>query len=341
MDVWHGLGRGFELTTCSAGASSYSVVATALLRHARPKPQYFVFSDVVEFDAAGLPKIVCFHTENNDQYEARPSRAFLQTRIEQFISDVPLAGPAEITEIRIQEIRLVPVFCLKDEELTWKVLRQELPELYRQGERLKIYPGALKDVPKDAKAKKVQSKDFLKKAAHDLLHPDVQKEMLSKIAKSFGFVSSLESGRKGRKGGKGGKGRSKGTGKGIVPEDLFPDALDDHSEHHSDDGDDGDGGEESDTSTESFERRVRHRARRVNTESVADHTGSRDFRITEAMLEKFGYTPGCPGCDAKQGAPGRHRPHTQECRAYIEQCLVNKGRQEIIEHRNERRNNAE
>ena len=40
----------------------------------------------------------------------------------------------------------------------------------------------------------------------------------------------------------------------------------------------------------------------------------RRMRITDAILEKYGFTDGCPGCQHKrEGRPG-HRPHTDECR---------------------------
>ena len=42
----------------------------------------------------------------------------------------------------------------------------------------------------------------------------------------------------------------------------------------------------------------------------------RDFRITDAHLQEFGYTLGCPGCDAKRhGTP--KRMHTNPCRTRI------------------------
>ena len=46
----------------------------------------------------------------------------------------------------------------------------------------------------------------------------------------------------------------------------------------------------------------------------ADHTGRRNFRITQALLDVYGYHPGCEGCEWKaSGLPG-HRPHSQACR---------------------------
>ena len=49
----------------------------------------------------------------------------------------------------------------------------------------------------------------------------------------------------------------------------------------------------------------------------------RNFRITEMLLEKYGRTEGCPGCEARvlgdyKMTSGSLRRHTDECRARLE-----------------------
>ena len=46
----------------------------------------------------------------------------------------------------------------------------------------------------------------------------------------------------------------------------------------------------------------------------------RDFKITNAHMEEFGYTPGCPGCDAKRHGTAR-RGHNAHCRVRIEDAI--------------------
>ena len=46
----------------------------------------------------------------------------------------------------------------------------------------------------------------------------------------------------------------------------------------------------------------------------------RDFKITDAHLEEFGFTKYCPGCDAKRHGTAR-RGHTADCRIRIEEAI--------------------
>ena len=46
----------------------------------------------------------------------------------------------------------------------------------------------------------------------------------------------------------------------------------------------------------------------------------RDFRITDKLLEKFGFTEECPGCEAKITG-GDRRGHNATCRARIEKAI--------------------
>ena len=46
----------------------------------------------------------------------------------------------------------------------------------------------------------------------------------------------------------------------------------------------------------------------------------RDFRITADLLEKFGYTADCAGCEAKILGTD-HRNHSAECRARLEKKM--------------------
>ena len=49
----------------------------------------------------------------------------------------------------------------------------------------------------------------------------------------------------------------------------------------------------------------------------------RSFRITERLLERYGRTPGCIGCEhIPSGAPGDHRGHTAECRQRIREAMI-------------------
>ena len=51
------------------------------------------------------------------------------------------------------------------------------------------------------------------------------------------------------------------------------------------------------------------------------HTGPRELRINDRLLEKFGYTPGCPGCIHKQLGLEGHRGHSTECRRRIYEAM--------------------
>ena len=46
----------------------------------------------------------------------------------------------------------------------------------------------------------------------------------------------------------------------------------------------------------------------------------RRMKITESMLQKYGYTEGCEGCRAK-AAGMTQKPHGEACRKRIEQAL--------------------
>ena len=59
----------------------------------------------------------------------------------------------------------------------------------------------------------------------------------------------------------------------------------------------------------------------------AEEVTGRNFRITESLLEKYGRTDGCPGCEASllgeySKLSGSARRHTDECRARIESQMV-------------------
>ena len=46
----------------------------------------------------------------------------------------------------------------------------------------------------------------------------------------------------------------------------------------------------------------------------------REFKITKAILERFGYTPGCKGCAAAMAGTDARR-HADECRSRIEEAI--------------------
>ena len=49
----------------------------------------------------------------------------------------------------------------------------------------------------------------------------------------------------------------------------------------------------------------------------------RQFRISDDLLEKHGFTPGCKGCESRMEGGGR-RGHTTACRARIEASIIDK-----------------
>ena len=62
----------------------------------------------------------------------------------------------------------------------------------------------------------------------------------------------------------------------------------------------------------------------------------RDFRITDTLMEKYGYTEGCIGCEAKIDGTAR-RGHSKACRQRIEQAVREDNPEaEFIRRRDER-----
>ena len=51
------------------------------------------------------------------------------------------------------------------------------------------------------------------------------------------------------------------------------------------------------------------------------HTAPRELRITDRLLEKYGYTPGCAGCIHKQLGLEGHRGHSTACRQRIYESM--------------------
>ena len=50
---------------------------------------------------------------------------------------------------------------------------------------------------------------------------------------------------------------------------------------------------------------------------------TRRMPITHKEIEKYGYTDGCPGCDAKKRGEVARRGHSEKCRRRIEEALRN------------------
>ena len=65
----------------------------------------------------------------------------------------------------------------------------------------------------------------------------------------------------------------------------------------------------------------------------------RDFRITDANFEEFGFTQGCLGCDAKRHGKGK-RAHSQQCRTRIEAGIKAKDPDDPVLQRREDRHVA-
>ena len=58
------------------------------------------------------------------------------------------------------------------------------------------------------------------------------------------------------------------------------------------------------------------------------------MRITDAMLNKYGYTENCPGCTCRKANVGEVRAHTEECRKRIEEALEGDDEGREIKRRN-------
>ena len=64
---------------------------------------------------------------------------------------------------------------------------------------------------------------------------------------------------------------------------------------------------------------------------------TREFKITDKLLEKFGFTPGCNGCEAKIDG-GAKAAHSAECRQRLEEeIIMDENAKEVIERRDRRR----
>ena len=57
----------------------------------------------------------------------------------------------------------------------------------------------------------------------------------------------------------------------------------------------------------------------------------RGMRTTDRILEKYGFTPHCPGCESKLGGPSTNRGHSAECRQriYDEMAKEEHGREKL------------
>ena len=60
----------------------------------------------------------------------------------------------------------------------------------------------------------------------------------------------------------------------------------------------------------------------------------RDFRITKGLIERYGFSAGCQGCE--EALLGKRRRHSDECRARFEDEMVKEDLKNVIEKRNER-----
>ena len=64
---------------------------------------------------------------------------------------------------------------------------------------------------------------------------------------------------------------------------------------------------------------------------------TREFKITYKLLKRFGFTPGCNGCEAKIDG-GAQTAHSAECRQRLEEDMImDENAKEIIERRDRRR----
>ena len=66
-------------------------------------------------------------------------------------------------------------------------------------------------------------------------------------------------------------------------------------------------------------------------------TFTRDFRITDKLIEKFGFTPGCGGCEAQINGTSKEL-HTTECQRRLKVAiLADEIGGQLIERRDKRR----
>ena len=63
----------------------------------------------------------------------------------------------------------------------------------------------------------------------------------------------------------------------------------------------------------------------------------REFRINDRLLEKYGYTEGCVGCEYKQAGVSDHRGHTQACRARLRNAMEGDAEDKEILAKSQRR----
>ena len=70
-----------------------------------------------------------------------------------------------------------------------------------------------------------------------------------------------------------------------------------------------------------------------------EEVARRDFRISNRILEKYGHTPGCIGCEAALGGTAMcKRLHTEACRSRIEKRMLEDPEEKgWIEKRDKRR----
>ena len=71
---------------------------------------------------------------------------------------------------------------------------------------------------------------------------------------------------------------------------------------------------------------------------------TREFRITDRLLDKYGHFDECPGCDHKrQGLPGRiggHLSHSIGCRERLRRAMMEDARDRDILEQAEKRKAA-
>ena len=57
-------------------------------------------------------------------------------------------------------------------------------------------------------------------------------------------------------------------------------------------------------------------------EGRAGEYASRELRITDRFLNKYGFTTGCEGCEFKLADRDSHRAHTQQCQQWIYDAML-------------------
>ena len=72
-------------------------------------------------------------------------------------------------------------------------------------------------------------------------------------------------------------------------------------------------------------------------QAARDEEGPRSMQIRSWMLELYGYTEGCKGCEYKRAGLDAQRPHSQACRSRLEAAVEQDARGRAAKARTDHR----